>query len=125
MTFALKSQKLKPQSCTRAHILYITKHSNYPHLKHPTCIRCISEIHQAWSFPAFPFKDEAKSLGAHELFELSSPSGSLVGFSVIGELAQGMLQPGDGAFRLLKAGDNVVPVINHDMISSDTHIHCT
>eukprot|EP00435_Cladocopium_sp_Y103_P061658 s1182_g23.t1 len=37
-------------------------------------------------------EDEAKSLGVHELFELSSPSGSLVGFSVTGELAQGMLQ---------------------------------
>lgn len=28
-------------------------------------------------------------LGVHELFELSSPSGSLVGFSVKGELASG------------------------------------
>ena len=31
-------------------------------------------------------------MGNHELFELASPSNSLVGFRVIGELAAGMLQ---------------------------------
>ncbi|CAJ1386416.1 unnamed protein product [Effrenium voratum] len=35
---------------------------------------------------------EDANLASHELFELSSPSGSLVGFSVKGELAEGMLQ---------------------------------
>jgi len=38
-------------------------------------------------------QDEAEQgLGRHELFELSSPSKSLVGFSVIGELESGVMQ---------------------------------
>lgn len=33
--------------------------------------------------------DGARALGVHELFELASPSGSLVGFSIKGELSSG------------------------------------
>ena len=42
-------------------------------------------------------QDEA-GLAVHELFELASPSGSLVGFSITGELAEGMLQLAIGWF---------------------------
>ena len=34
-------------------------------------------------------QQDAGDLGVHELFELASPSGSLVGFSIKGELASG------------------------------------
>lgn len=37
-------------------------------------------------------QQDAGDLGVHELFELASPSGSLVGFSIKGELASGYLQ---------------------------------
>lgn len=34
-------------------------------------------------------QDATGALGVHELFELASPSGSLVGFSIKGELSSG------------------------------------
>ncbi|CAE7279738.1 carA2 [Symbiodinium pilosum] len=57
--------------------------------------------------------EEEQGLGKHELFELSSPSASLVGFSVIGELESGVMQLKiQMKFGPIPSPEKTIPLLN-------------